>query len=270
MQYLKDKVAIVTGGAKGMGEAICKKFADEGATLVVNDIDYKGAQNVAGEIVEKGGTAIANKVDVTKRDEVIAVVGDVAKQFGRIDILINNVGGIPGMQGRGNSETIEMEEWDRIINLNLNGTLHYLLAVIPFMKKVKSGKIINFSSIGCFYPTVSVLPYHAAKGGVESLTLNLAFELAPSNINVNLIVPGPVRTAFWDNIVYPEGMTHDDMCKIIAEKEVPLKRVGTPEDVAGVALFLASGLSDFVTGQRIYVSGGMPHILPQTGTASGL
>ena len=264
MLYLKDKVALVTGGAKGMGEAICRKFAEEGANLIVNDIDFAGAQKVADEINQNGGTAVANKVDQTKRDEVNLSVEKAKAQFGKIDILINNAGGVAGMDGRGPSYTIDMEEWDRILDINLKGPLYYCLAVIPHMKEAGSGKIVNFSSIGAFTPTVSVLPYHSSKGAIESLTMNLAFELSSNNINVNLIVPGNILTPFWDNVVIPDDMTRDEFFKDIVKRQVPLERMGTSEDVAGAALFLASGMSDFVTGQRIYVAGGCPNVLAST------
>jgi NAD(P)-dependent dehydrogenase (short-subunit alcohol dehydrogenase family) len=264
MLYLQDRVAVVTGGAKGMGEAICRKFAEEGATVIVNDIDLPGAEKVADEINGKGGTAVANKVDQTKREEVDLAIENAVRQFGKIDILINNAGGVAGMNGRGPSYTVEMEEWDRILDINLKGPLHYCLAVIPYMKKARYGKIVNFSSIGAFTPTVSVLPYHASKGGVESLTMNLAFELSSHSINVNLIVPGNILTPFWDNVVIPDDMTREEFFAEIVKRQVPLQRMGTSEDVAGAALFLASGLSDFVTGQRLYVAGGCPNVLAST------
>jgi NAD(P)-dependent dehydrogenase (short-subunit alcohol dehydrogenase family) len=264
MLYLENRVAIVTGGAKGMGAAICKKFAEEGCTVIVNDIDLATAQEVAAEINSKGGTAVANRVDQTNRDEVINVVEDTVNRFGKVDILVNNAGGVQGMNGRGTSETILMEEWDRIQAINLKGPLYYALAALPHMKKARYGKIINFSSIGAFTPTVSVLPYHSAKGAIESLTMNLAFEYSFHNINVNLIVPGNIQTPFWDNVVIPDDMTREEFFKEIVKRQVPLQRMGTSEDVAGAALFLASGLSDFVTGQRIYVAGGCPNVLTST------
>jgi NAD(P)-dependent dehydrogenase (short-subunit alcohol dehydrogenase family) len=171
MKYLQDKVAVVTGGAKGIGAAICRKFAEEGAAVVVNDIDLDGARKVADEIVQNGGMAVANRVDQTKRAEVDLSVEKAVGQFGKIDILINNAGGVAGMNGRGPSYTVDMEEWDRILDINLKGPLHYCLAVIPHMKKAGCGKIVNFSSIGAFTPTVSVLPYHSSKGAIESLTM---------------------------------------------------------------------------------------------------
>lgn len=264
MLYLENKVAVVTGGAKGMGAAICRKFADEGCAVVVNDLDFENAERVAEEIRAKGGTATAGEVDQTKREQVISSVDDAVKRFGKIDILINNAGGVAGMEGRGSGETIIMEEWDRIVEINMKGPLYYMLAVLPHMKKARYGKIVNFSSIGAFNPVVCVLPYHASKGAVESMTRNLAFELSTFGINVNVIIPGNVRTPFWENVVFPEGMDEETFFRETVRRQVPLQRMGTPEDVAGVALFLASGMSDFVTGQRIWVAGGSPDVNPIT------
>ncbi|MCL1828551.1 MAG: SDR family oxidoreductase [Oscillospiraceae bacterium] len=261
MKYLENKVAMVTGGAKGMGAAICLKFAEEGCAVVVNDLDGAGAGVVADEIVSKGGAAVSNRVDQTDKSAVDAVTEETIKRFGKIDILVNNAGGVAGMNGVGPSGTFTMDEWQRILNINLNGPLHYMLAVIPHMKKANYGKIINFSSIGAFTPTVSVLPYHAAKGAIESLTMNLAFELSRDNINVNVIVPGNIRTPFWDNVVIPTDMTRDEFFDEIVKRQVPLRKMGASEDVAGAALYLASGMSDFVSGQRLYVAGGCPNVL---------
>ena len=264
MKYLENRVAIVTGGAKGMGEAICFKFAEEGCTVVVNDMDEAGAVKVAEAIISKGGVAVANRVDQTDKSSVDAVVEDTVKRFGKIDILVNNAGGVAGMNGVGPSGTFTMEEWQRVLDINLNGPLHYMLAAVPHMKKANYGKIINFSSIGAFTPTVSVLPYHAAKGAIESITMNLAFELSRSNINVNLIVPGNIRTPFWENVIIPPEMNYDEFFAEIVKRQVPLQRMGTSEDVAGAALYLASGMSDFVSGQRLYVAGGCPNVLTST------
>lgn len=264
MKYLENRVAIVTGGAKGMGKAICLKFAEEGCTVIVNDLDFEGAGAVADEIASKGGTAVANRVDQTDQAAVDAVVDETVSRFGKIDILVNNAGGVAGMNGSGPSGTFTMDEFRRVLDVNLNGPLYYMLAVIPHMKKANYGKIINFSSIGAFTPTVSVLPYHAAKGAVESLTMNLAFELSRNNINVNLIVPGNIRTPFWDNVIIPPEMNYDEFFAEIVKRQVPLQRMGTSEDIAGAALYLASGMSDFVSGQRLFVAGGCPNVLTST------
>ncbi|MCX7912861.1 MAG: SDR family oxidoreductase, partial [Dehalococcoidales bacterium] len=164
-------------------------------------------------------------------------------------------GGV-GVKG-GDSATVTEDDWDRIINVNLKGPFLCSVAVIPQMKKQRYGKIINISSMGAVHPAVSVLHYHSAKAGVLGLTLNLAFELAPYNIYVNAIVPGPIETPFWDSL-QPPGPERDAFFAALARKEVPLGRMGRPEDIAGPALFLASGLSDYVTGQILFVAGGQP------------
>jgi len=205
----------------------------------------------------KGGTALAFKVDITKSGEIQQMVDQTIARFGKIDILINNAGGVPGTKGGGNSDNISEEEWDRIVGLNLKGPFLVTKAVLPVMKKNRYGKIVNLSSMGAVSPVVSVLHYHSAKAGILGLTLNLAFELAPQGIYVNAIVPGPVETPFWDALM-PKGQERDEFMKALAKQEVPMGRMGTAEDIAGVALFLASGLSDFVTGQIIYAAGGLP------------
>lgn len=254
---LRDKVAVVTGGAKGMGRAIALKFAEEACNLVIIDLDIHSAQNVVDEIETLGRGAMAIESDISNSREVNHAAEAAIKAFGKIDILVNNAGGVAGMKGSGSSADITEEEWDKIIDLNLKGTFLVTMAFLPVMKKNKYGKIINLSSMGSVSPSVSVLHYHSAKAGILGLTLNLAFELASQNIYVNAIIPGPIETPFWDALM-PPGPEREAFLTAIAQKEVPLGRMGRPEDIAGTALFLASGLSDYVTGQFIHVGGGLP------------
>jgi NAD(P)-dependent dehydrogenase (short-subunit alcohol dehydrogenase family) len=253
---LEDRSAIITGGAKGMGKAMCLLFAKEGCNIVVNDLDIESALKVADEVKSIGRKSLAIKADISNRTEVNAMVDRTMKEFGKIDILVNNAGGVAGIKG-GNSETATEEDWDKAINVNLKGAFLVCIAVIPHMKKQKYGKIISISSMGAVSPSVSVIHYHAAKAGILGLTTNLAFELAPLNIYVNAIVPGPIETPFWDAL-QPSGPERDAFFAAMAKKEVPLGRMGTPDDIAGPALFLASHLSDYVTGQVIYAAGGQP------------
>jgi NAD(P)-dependent dehydrogenase (short-subunit alcohol dehydrogenase family) len=239
-----------------MGRGIALKFAREGCDVVVNALHIEGAEKVAEEIRALGRQSLAIKADISNSAEVNDMVARAMKKFGKIDILVNNAGGVAGVQG-GDTDTATEADWDKVLNVNLKGAFLVCLAVIPHMKKKKYGKIINISSMGAVSPSVSVLHYHAAKAGILGLTLNLAFELAPLNIYVNAIVPGPIETPFWDAL-QPPGPGRDALFAAIAKKEVPLGRIGTPEDIAGPALFLASGLSDYVTGQIIYVAGGQP------------
>jgi NAD(P)-dependent dehydrogenase (short-subunit alcohol dehydrogenase family) len=254
---LKDKVALVTGSANGMGRGIALKFAEQGCNLIINDLTLEGAQKVADEVKALGRKAIAVKADITNGAEIEKMTEAAVKEFGKIDILVNNAGGVPGTAGRGNSDNITPEEWDRVVDLNLKGPFLVTMSVLPVMKKNKYGKIIFVSSMGAVNPCVSVLHYHTAKAGILGLAINLAFELAPQNIYVNAIVPGPVDTTFWDALV-PAGPDREALFDAISKKEVPLERIGRPDDIAGPALFLASGLSDYVTGQIVYAAGGQP------------
>ncbi len=254
---LKDKVAIITGGAKGMGRSIAVKFAAEGCSVAVCDIDVDGIQSVAEEIKASGGRALAAKMDITNNSEIKDTVARALDEFGTIDILVNNAGGVPGTHATGASGTFGEDEWDRIIGINLKGPWQVTEAVLPTMKEKRSGALLYISSMGAVSPVVSVLHYHSAKAGVIGLSLNLAFELAPLNIRSNTIVPGPIETPFWDSLL-PAGPEREAFFSALAKHEVPVQRMGTADDIAGAALFLCSDLSAFVTGQTLCVAGGQP------------
>lgn len=253
---LENRAAIITGGAKGMGKATALMFAKEGCDIVIADLQIEAAQNTAREVEALGRKALAVKVDISKSVEVNEMAAQAIKKFNRIDILVNCAGGVPGVKD-GDSSTATEADWDKIIDINLKGTFLVCMAVIPQMKKQKYGKIISISSMGAVSPAVSVLHYHSAKAGVLGLTINLAFELAPYNIHANAIVPGPIETTFWDALQDP-GPERSAFFQALVKKEVPLGRMGKADDIAGPCLFLASDLSDFVTGQILYVAGGQP------------
>ncbi len=259
---LENKVAIITGGAKGMGRGIALKFAEEGCSVVLCDLDLAGAESVVEEVRAVGGKALAFRTDITKSAEIREMVEGTLAGFGTIDILINCAGGVMGTHAAGGTGTISEEEWDRVVGINLKGPWLVSEAVLPTMKEKSYGKIVNISSSGALNPVVPVLHYHAAKAGVLGLTLNLAFELAPLNICVNTIVPGPIATPFWDSLM-PPGPEREAFFDAVSKREVPLGRVGTPEDIAGAALFLSSDLSSYVTGQTLWVAGGQPLLSQQ-------
>jgi NAD(P)-dependent dehydrogenase (short-subunit alcohol dehydrogenase family) len=252
---LKDRIAIVTGSATGIGRGIALKFAGEGCSVVVADIKEKEARETAAEITRLGSRAFFVNCNVTDSLQINNMVNRTLSEFGQIDILVNNAGGVPGKVGL--LKDITEELWDRVINVNLKSVFLCCRAVVPYMQQKKSGKVVNISSIGAVHPSVSVNHYHAAKAGVLGLTYNLAFLLANQNITVNAILPGPIRTPFWDPVT--RGMEDTDaLFAAIAKKEIPMQRLGTPEDIAGVALFLASDLSAYMTGQVLTVAGGQP------------
>lgn len=266
---LPDRVAIITGGAKGMGRATALKFAEEGCFSVIADIDEAEGKRTAGEVTKKGRECLFVKCDITDMSQIKPMVDKVIKKFGKVDILVNNAGGVPiarsrisslkedERRGMGIAYTEEVW-WDLMLALNLKGHVFVCKEVVPYMMKQKYGKIISISSLGVFSPPGPSVEYHSAKAGILGLTYNLAYELAPYNINVNAILPGPVRTAFWDPVTarVPEN-ERDAFFDRVAES-VPLRRVGTPEDIANVVLFLASELSSYITGQTINVGGGIP------------
>jgi NAD(P)-dependent dehydrogenase (short-subunit alcohol dehydrogenase family) len=254
---LKSRVAIITGGAKGIGRGIALKFAQEGCSIVIADIAETEGKKTAEEVSQKGGEGIFVPCDVTNSGQVRDMVDKAISKFKKIDILVNNAGGVP--DPKGSLDEVSEEQWDRSFNLNMKSVFFCCQAVVPHMKKNKYGKIVNISSLGAVHPSVSVVHYHSAKAGVLGLTYNLAFELAPFNIAVNAILPGPVRTPFWEPVTrdIPDKDAYFDA---IAQIEIPMRRVGTPEDIAGVALFLASELSAYVSAQIIFVGGGLPQM----------
>jgi NAD(P)-dependent dehydrogenase (short-subunit alcohol dehydrogenase family) len=246
---LSNRVAIVTGGAQGIGRGIAMKFAGEGCTVAISDINVKEAQNTISEIIKMKSEGIAIECDATNSKQVSEMVRQVNSKFGSIDILVNNVGGLPSTAP---VDEMAEEEWDNVVDLNLKSTFLGCKYVVPHMKAKKFGKIVNISSLGATVPPSSNVHYHSGKAGVLGMTTDLAIGLAPYNIYVNAIIPGPIRTAFFGSRL------NDDAFFIELGKTVPLGRVGTPDDVAGAALFLASDLSSFVTGEFINVTGGIP------------
>jgi 2-hydroxycyclohexanecarboxyl-CoA dehydrogenase len=246
---LENRTAIVTGGGSGIGRGISVMFAAEGCRVAATDINLEGAQETVALIEKAGGTGLALKCDATSGAEVHDAVEKVIAAWGKIDILVNNAGGLPS---RAPVEEMSEEEWDRVVALNLKSAFLACKNVVPSMKKAGYGKIVNISSLGATQPPSSNLHYHSGKAGVLGLTRDLAVDLAAWHINVNAILPGPIRTGFFGE------RQHDDAYMAELGKTVPLGRVGTPEDIAGTALFLASGLSSFITGEAINVTGGLP------------
>ncbi|HSW58340.1 MAG TPA: glucose 1-dehydrogenase [Dehalococcoidales bacterium] len=254
---LAKKVAIVTGGAKGIGKGIVLKYAAEGCAVAIADIDLTAANNTLAEVEKKGGKGLAVKCDVTRSEQVREVVDQTNARLGKVDILVNNAG---GLLARHPIEKMPEEDWDKVIALNMKGAFLFCKYVVPQMKERKSGRIINISSLGATSPPASNVHYHAGKAGVLGLTIDLAVDLAPHGICVNAIVPGPVRTDFYG------ARVNDDAYFASLGKTVPLQRAGLPEDVAGAALFFASDLSSWITGETLRVSGGLPLSPPRVST----
>lgn len=242
---LKDRVAIVTGGARGIGKAIAIAFIREGARLALVDVDKGTLEPARNEMKKDGENVIAIPCDITRSVEVKAMVDQVRNAFGRIDILVNNAGIIR----RGTIETVTEEDWDRVIQVNLKGTFNCCKAVVETMKSQKYGKIVNISSIAGKMGDITSAPgYGPSKAGIDALTKTLARQLAPYGINVNAVSPHAIETemsAQW---------SEEKRREIIAS--IPLGRLGKPEDVANAVLFLASDEASFITGEILDVNGG--------------
>ncbi len=254
---LAGRVAIITGGAKGIGRAIALKFAGEGCVAAIADISPKDAKDTLAEITRRGGEGLALTCDVTNRQQVGDTVAKVMANFGKIDILVNNAGGMAVAPKP--IEDMPEADWDKVLKLNLKSVFLFSQAVVPHMKKRRYGKIINLSSAAAINPPAHAIHYHTAKMGIIGFTLDLAHTLAPFNICVNVLLPGPIRTDFYEPMIGKmSDKEKDGFFEELGRGDIPLQRVGTPEDVAGAALFLASELSAYITGEALKVSGGSP------------
>jgi len=250
---LEGKVALVTGAGKGIGRGIAIELAREGANVAVN---YAHSDGGAVEIVKKiasmGRKAIVVKADVSKIAEIAAMVEKTFCEFGRIDILVNN----SGITERQKFLELTEEFWDRTMNINLKGTFFCMQAAAKKMVQFGGGKIINLSSLHAVASMKELAPYAASKGGINSLTTQAALELAPYKINVNAIAPGLIEVEKLEhNPNYDRGH---------CAKEIAWGRVGMPEDIGKAVVFLASRDSDYMTGNVIYVDGGLLTRLPLT------
>jgi 3-oxoacyl-[acyl-carrier protein] reductase len=252
IEGLKDKVVIVTGGGHGIGKAYCLGFGQSGSCVVVADIDQRAAEQVGSQIIkETGSKTLAVRVDVADEQSTKEMAAAALKRFGRIDVLINNAAifaTIP--MNRGRIETITPGEWDQLMAVNLKGIFFCCRAVLPPMREQKSGKIINIASGTVFNGSPGRIHYVTSKAGTIGFTRTLAREVGDDNIQVNVLAPGNTLS---------EENPSEEMIRFRQSSvgNRSLKRVQVPQDLVGAMLFLASPLSDFITGQTINVDGGI-------------
>jgi len=240
---LKDKVALITGAAQGIGKAIATRFAEEGAFVIVCDINAK-AKDVVRDINEKGLKAVSCITDIADYNAVQEAVENLSAKLGKIDIVVNNA----GITRDSMFHKMTLENWKKVLDVNINGTFNCLRAVVPGMRERKSGNIVNISSTSRF-GNIGQSNYSTSKAGIAGLTRVLAKELGGKGIRVNAVAPGAIETSMYDKV--PEEI------KKITRDKTALKRMGRTDEIASLCLFLASDESSYITGQIIHCDGGL-------------
>lgn len=249
---LKEKVALVTGAASGIGQATAALFGQEGAKVMCADLDAEGAERVAQQIANSGGEAASTQGDVSQAADVERMVRQTVERWERLDVLVNNAGIyfiLPLTQ-------VPEEEWDRLININLKGVFLGCKYAIPEMVKGGGGSIVNTASIAGLRGFANWTTYCASKGGVIQLTKAVAMEVARLNVRVNCVCPGIIDTGMFDQAVDMVAADRDELATTIGEVH-PMGRIGRPEEVAAAILFLASEEASFITGVPLSVDGGL-------------
>ena len=254
MGLLTDKVAIVTGAGQGLGRAVSLEFSDEGSTVALLERNPETLQEAAAKIKAKGGACEPYELDITDYDAYRSVVDDVIARFGKIDAIVNNAAVTLAY-----STILEdtLEDWRRTIAINLEAVYMGSKLVAPHMAERGSGRIISIASVQGFAASGEVGPYNAAKGGIIALTKSMAVELGPSNILVNAVAPGFMRTPMSIIDGVDETEAPEFLEWYVEKKRIPLQRTGYPEDMAGTVVFLASKYCRYMTGQVLVVDGGL-------------
>jgi NAD(P)-dependent dehydrogenase (short-subunit alcohol dehydrogenase family) len=251
---LEGKTALVTGGGRGIGKAVAQGFAKGGAKVAVTSRKANDLEATVSGIKAFGGEAFAVPAHLGKIEEIPKMVGAVLEKFGKIDILVNNAGASPAM-----ASVLDADErlWETIMNLNLKGLYFTSQAVARVMKKQGNGKIINIASVDGFRPELGVSVYSISKAAVRMVTRAFSIELAPFNIQVNTIAPGPISTKMLDSHWFHLAREEAKKQKQEMAKMTPMARIGEPDEIAGAAVYLASDASSYTTGTEIVIDGGI-------------
>ncbi len=242
----KDKIVIVTGAAGGIGGAISARFADEGARVIVTDMNGEGVEATVAEIAGKGGSARALASDISGAEGCRAIIDNVISTEGRIDVLCNNA----GINRRGNLLSLTREDWRLSFAVNVDAIFHLCQAALPHMIQAGGGAIVNTASQWGLYPAPNHIAYNVTKAAVASFTQNLARDYAPNKIRVNAVCPGEIHTPMLEAGVKRSGRTIADLDKL-----VPFGRIGKPEEVAALVAFLASDEAAFMCGSLVEITG---------------
>ena len=248
---LQDKAVIVTGGASGIGRAICELFAQEGARVVVADIDTDGGEVTVGRIKADGGEAVFVHADVSKDADVQEMVRAAVGAYGTVNVLVNDAAAFVF----GAIEDVTLEDWQRVMGVNVFGSSSCVKHVVPLMKEAGGGSIVNLASISSFIAQPAFIPYNTSKGALLQLTRCLALDLGPSNIRVNCICPGYVLTEGTERHLRKTNTPLEEYMNDARQASF-FNRVGTPREIAYGALFLASDESSFMTGAPLIMDGG--------------
>ncbi len=244
MNILKDQIAIVTGGARGIGAGICRLFCEEGARVILWDLLDLG-KTTAAEIRANGGSIEFQQVDVTDRSSISPAVEEIISKYGKIDILINNAGIVKDRS----FQKMTDEEWHSVINVNLNGIFNCTKEIIPHMREAGYGRVVSASSVNGLRGAFGQTNYSATKGAIVAFSKSLAKEVGKYGITVNAVAPGFVKTVMTDTI--PEDLLEKGLA------EIPVRRAGTIDEIAHAYLYLASPQSGFTTGHTLSVNGGV-------------
>lgn len=249
---LTNKVAVMTGGANGIGKAACLRLAEAGARVAVTDLDGEAAAEVAAEIQDQGGQASSWTLDVTKEDDVSRVLREAREKFGGLNILINNAG-ISGADKA--TDELTHEEWSKVISVNVDGVFLCTKHILPHLREAGGGSIINLSSIYGIISAPDIPPYHASKGAVRSMTKTDALLYAKENIRVNSVHPGFIWTPLVADLAERSGQSAEDFRAALDERH-PIGHVGEPDDIAYGIVYLASEAAKFLTGSELVIDGG--------------